>query len=106
MVNFDYLYNPAAAKGVIDKNYFSDEKLGFKVINHGTILPHKDCRVNRKWTWGKGGIVDSAGKFVPESFVHLNVGTSYTPPPDNSSEFRDGNLSRFVLSSLGALYNR
>ena len=64
MVNLDYLYNPAAAKPIFDKNYFVDKKLGFQVIEKGTMLPHKDVYVNGKWTWGKGGIVDSNGNFV------------------------------------------
>ena len=41
MVNLDYLYNPAAAKPIFDKNYFVDKKLGFQVIEKGTMLPHK-----------------------------------------------------------------
>ena len=78
MVNIDYLYNPDRAKKFFDKNYFLDKKLGFQVIENGTILPHKDVWVNGKWTWGKGGIIDNEDNFVKNStFGACKV---YTPP--------------------------
>ena len=80
MVNLDYLYNPDAAKPHFDKNHFVDKKLGYQVIEHGTILPHKDHIVNGKWTWGSGGIIDNNGNFIKESFTHYGVGKAYTPP--------------------------
>lgn len=80
MTNLDYLYNPAAAKEILNKNYFVDKKLGFQVIERGMILPHKDVMVNGKWTWGKGGIIDGKGEFIRSSFVRTGLGGSYTPP--------------------------
>ena len=84
MTNFDYLYNPAAAKPLFDKNYFVDKKLGFQVIEHGTILPHEDNGLGGL-KGALGGIVDSEGKFFGNSFV---IGTTadakYTPPRINS----------------------
>ena len=41
MVNVDYLYNPDDIKDTLDKNHFVDKKLGFQIIEHGIILPHK-----------------------------------------------------------------
>lgn len=82
MVNFDYLYNPEVAKPYFDKNYLIDKKLGFQVIEKGTILPHKDDGyVDGKWTWGKGGIVDSKGEYVKSSSFIGNSESFYTPPP-------------------------
>ena len=80
MVNLDYLYNPDAAKPYVDKNFFVDKKLGFQVIEHGTILPHKDSMVNGKWTWGNGGIVDGNGEYIKSTHVNSSAGSSYTPP--------------------------
>lgn len=78
MVNLDYLYNPAAAKPQFDKNYFVDKKLGFQVIENGTILTHAD---NGHGGLGGalGGIVDSDGKFIGSSFVTNNNSKGYTP---------------------------
>lgn len=78
MVNFDYLYNPEVAKPYFDKNYLVDKKLGFQVIEKGTILPH--VYVDGKWTLGKGGIVDSNGEFIKSSSVIGNSESFYTPP--------------------------
>ena len=83
MVNLDYLYNPDAAKAYFGKNYFVDKKLGFQVIEKGMILPHKDVWVNGKWTLGKGGIVNSNGEFINDSFIHPQISGAYTPPPES-----------------------
>ncbi len=83
MVNFDYLYNPAAAKSLFNRNYFVDKKLGFQVIENGTILPYKKM-IDDKSTkdgWGFGGILDSSGNFIKSSHVQDGAGESYTPPP-------------------------
>ena len=82
MDNFDYLYNPDAAKDRFSKNYFVDKKLHFRIIERGTILPHKDMCVNGKSTWGFGGITDKRGEFIKSSFVHSGVGSAYTPSED------------------------
>ena len=80
MTNLDYLYNPAAAKPYFDKNHFVDKKLGFQIIENGTVLTYKDD--GRGGLMGAlGGIVDSEGKFIGSSYV---MGTTadrkYTPP--------------------------
>ena len=82
MTNLDYLYSPKG-DARFNKKFFSDKKLGFQTIEHGIILPHKDCRVNGVWTWGAGGIIDSAGKFITNSFVRDGVGKAYNPPKDS-----------------------
>lgn len=85
MINLDYLYNPDAAKPYFNKNYFIDKKLGFQVIENGTILPHKritDTDNVRRRIWGAGGIVDGNGEFVKNSFVVNGIGELYTPPPN------------------------
>ena len=79
MINLDYLYNKDAAKDHFGKNHFVDNKLHFKIIERGTILPHKHIYVNGKWTWGFGGIVDSKNNFVKSSFVGSDGGAAYTP---------------------------
>lgn len=79
MTNLNYLYNPNAAKDICDKNHFVDKKLHFKIIERGTILPHKHIYVNGKWTWGFGGIVDNRNEFIENSFVNANVGAAYSP---------------------------
>ena len=80
MINLDYLYNPAA-KPRFDKNYFVDKKLGFQVIEHGTILPHKRTPLGGLMG-ALGGIIDAQKIFIKESFVNkTNKDRSYTPPP-------------------------
>ena len=87
MLNFDYLYNSStrenAHKKFLSQNHFTDEKLGFQVIEQGTVLPYEkefDGKLP-KYGWGFGGIVDSNGKFVEGSHVCHGVGAAYTPPP-------------------------
>lgn len=82
MTNLDYLYNPAAAKDLVGKNPFIDKKLHFRIIERGTILPHKHLYVNGKWTYGFGGIVDRRGEFIKSSFVRYGDGDAYTPTED------------------------
>lgn len=83
MVNLDYLYNPAAAKPIVDRNYFVDKKLGFQVIENGTILPCKFEKVVDRWSWKNywGGIMDSEGKSITGTHVSRGLETIYTPPP-------------------------
>ena len=81
MDNTNYLYSPDKVKERLDKNYFLDKKLGFNVIEHGTILPHKDT--NGKFSGALGGVVYSNGKFVTNSYVYEPSGDKrYTPPPN------------------------
>ena len=79
MTNLDYLYNKDAASDIFGKNHFIDSKLHFKIIERGTILPHKNIYVNGGWTWGFGGIVNARNEFVENSFVHKGAGGAYTP---------------------------
>lgn len=79
MTNLDYLYNPAAAQEFFGKDHFVDKVLHFKIIERGTVLPHKHMYINGRWTWGFGGIVDQRGAFVKSSFVHEGAGEAYTP---------------------------
>ena len=84
MVNLDYLYNPDAAKKFFDKNYFVDRKLGFKIIEHGMILPHKKTIEGQpKNSWGFGGIVDGDGNYVKSSFIsESSTGGFYALQPE------------------------
>lgn len=103
MVNFDYLYNPKAAKPHLEKNYFIDKKLGFQVIEQGTILPHK----GGAGILGLGGIVDREKKFVPSTYTIELFDGAYTPPPRiNSTQLRDRNISWHDVQYLGAYYHR
>lgn len=83
MVNSDYLYNPTAAKVHFEKSYFVDKKLGFQVIENGTILPCKFEKVVDRWSWKNywGGIMDSEGKSIAGTHVSRGLETIYTPPP-------------------------
>lgn len=76
MVNYDGLYNKDYFGDKLkDENHFSTKKLRFKIIENATILPHKTVPD----TLGFGGIVDSNGNFVEESFVHHGIKDIYTP---------------------------
>ena len=79
MTNTNFLYNKDAAKNFFGKDHFVDRKLHFKIIERGTILPHKHFFVNGKWNWGFGGIVDKRNEFVKSSFVANDRGAAYTP---------------------------
>ena len=81
MTNLDYLYNPDAVKDKFDKNYFVDKKLGFSVIERGTVLPHKTISDTdpKRQVWGAGGIVDSQGEYIKGTHVAFHVGEPYTP---------------------------
>ena len=79
MINLDHLYNKDAAVDFFSKNHFVDKKLHFRIIERGTLLPHKEVFVNGRWTWGFGGIVDSKGKFIKSSSVYSGLGGAYTP---------------------------
>ncbi len=74
MNNYDGLYVQSHEKNLL-QNHFADKNLNFKIVENGIILPHKDLPD----TVGFGGIVDSRGKFVEESFVHTGVEGAYTP---------------------------
>ena len=79
LINYDGLYNKDFYNEKIGKNHFTDKNLHFRIIENGTILPHKSLRVNGQWTWGFGGIVDAKGEFIKSSFVNSGAGAAYTP---------------------------
>ena len=106
MINLDYLYNPAAAKDAFNKNCFLDKKLGFQIIENGTILPYETI-INGQYSkdgWGFGGIVDDKGKFVRSSHVYSGAGEAYTPPRINSEQLRNRHLFWVMASCLGTFY--
>ena len=74
MTNYDGLYNKDYYGEILNQKHFSEKKLNFRIIENGTILPHKHLTVNGQWTWGFGGIVDSSGKYLKESFVNSITG--------------------------------
>ncbi|MBQ6758522.1 MAG: hypothetical protein IJP42_05480 [Selenomonadaceae bacterium] len=82
MVNLDYLYNPDAAKPHLGKDFFIDKKLGFQVIENGTIFPYKAVQGS---IWGIGGIFDSEGKFISSSFLREGYQAKVTPPRTDST---------------------
>ena len=79
MTNLDYLYNKDAAPDIFNQNHLADDKLHFKIIERGKILPHKNLYVNGGWTWGFGGVVNARNEFVENTFVHKGAGGAYTP---------------------------
>ena len=76
MVNYDGLYNKDFFGDKLKpKNHFVERKIHFKIIEDATILPHK----NLPDSSGLGGIVDSKGNFIEESFIHHGTTEIYTP---------------------------
>ncbi|MBQ3443225.1 MAG: DUF563 domain-containing protein [Selenomonadaceae bacterium] len=81
MTNLDYLYKPEAAKRFFNFSRFVNKKLGFQIIEHGTILPHRDKNYKgERGQVGFGGIVDAEGRFIRESHIHTGTGGAYEPP--------------------------
>lgn len=81
MTNLDYLYSPDVARELFNKNYFLDKKLGFTIIKHGTILPHRNTIKGQPKRYpGFGGIIDGNGEFVMSSLIRYGEGSYYTPP--------------------------
>ena len=81
MTNLDYLYDKEAVKLSLNKERFVEKKLGYQIIERGTILPHKKI-VDGQTTsdgWGYGGIIDDKNKGIPSSLVHLGAGRFYIP---------------------------
>lgn len=78
MINFNGLYNKEFfGENLKVENHFSDKKLHFKIIENGTILPHKQL-VGVDGV-GFGGIIDSQGNYVAESFLNPKNDGAYTP---------------------------
>lgn len=71
MTNISCLCNKDANENYFTMNRFSDEPLGFKVVEGGTIIPNKRGKISPDW-WGTGGIFDSQGNFVEGSFPTNN----------------------------------
>ncbi|MBR2774476.1 MAG: hypothetical protein IKD73_05730 [Selenomonadaceae bacterium] len=87
MNNTDYLYNQNEVE-VLKENLLDNKKLGFRVIEHGMILPNTRMYddKSKKWIAG-GGIVDSNGKYVEGTHIHARMGGAYTPPRISSTSF-------------------
>ena len=87
MINLDYLYDPEStyfdkvrARSYLNKNYFIDKKLGFQVIENGTILPCKFTS-SAKGSFSLGGMVYNNGEFIKGSHVYEYItDKNYTPP--------------------------
>ena len=74
MLNYEGLYNKNYYGDKLNEKHFLTQKPNFRIIENGTILPHKPLTVNGKWTWGFGGIVDGIGKYIKNSFVYTGWG--------------------------------
>ena len=103
MTNLDYLCNPDAAKEQIEENYFVDKKLGFSVIENGTILPHKEVQIVKGWSWKNqfGGIVDGNGEYVKGSHVASSIHGAYEPPLTRLSAAPKPSFISVCLSARG-----
>lgn len=77
MTNYEGLYNKNFFGDRLYENHFYDKKLHFRIIENGTILPHK--LLNDGWNWGFGGIVDEKNYYIKSSFVTSDAGGAYTP---------------------------
>ena len=101
MINVDYLYNPDAKKSLLDKDYSSDKKLGFQVIEHGNIFPHKmfPCE---GWKYGGGGVFDDQGNFVKDSYENYKAGESYPRP--TKEEIYHSNETVIYLDVFGSCW--
>ena len=77
MINYDGLYNKEYFGEQLKENHFYDKKLHFRIIENGTILPHK--ALTGHWNWGFGGIVDEKNNYIESSFLIGNRGGAYTP---------------------------
>ena len=75
LVNYDGLYNKEYHEDQIKLKHFYDQKLHFRIIENGTVLPFK----NLPTTAGFGGIVDEKGTYIPTSFYNASGGGAYTP---------------------------
>ncbi len=81
MTNLDYLYNKEAVKLFFNIERFVDDKLGYQIIEQGTILPHEKIIDGQRTKdgWGYGGIIDKNNKGIASSLVHLGAGSFYIP---------------------------
>lgn len=75
LVKCAYLYRPETFIDKIAQNHFSRQKLNFKIIDDGTVLPFKFV----PGTPNFGGVVDKDSNFLEETFVHHGIKTAYTP---------------------------
>ena len=78
MVNYDGLYDKKYFGNRLEKDHFSDQKLHFKIIENGTILPFKIINVNEKLLTF-GGVLDETKNFIKGTSVHDGIGAAYTP---------------------------
>ena len=83
MVNYNGLYNKEFFGETLNQNHFHNKKLHFKIIENGTILPHKAIG----GTDGFGGLVDAQGNFIKRSSLHNGIGDAYTPTAEVKNNF-------------------
>ena len=75
MINYDGLFNKNYFGDELFEDHISEKNLNFRILDNATILPH----LSVPGTPGMGGIVDSEGNFIEESFLHHGVTETYTP---------------------------
>ena len=80
MINFDYLFNKDFYKGYINKDFRLKKKLGCEILHDALVLPNDLSIVTGLGWGGGGGVVDSEGKFLHDSFMHpITQDASYKP---------------------------
>lgn len=80
MVNFDYLYKKEFYKSYINKDFRLKKKLGCEILSNALVLPNDMSIVTGLGWGGGGGVVDSEGKFIHDSFMHpITQDASYKP---------------------------
>lgn len=79
LVNYDGLYNKEFFGNKLKPaNHFSEEKLHFRIIENGIVLPFKIININGRLVVF-GGVIDKEGNFINGTSVHNGIGDAYTP---------------------------
>ena len=80
MMNFDYLYKNDLMKRYIGKDLRLNKKLGCEILRNAIVLPNDMSIITGLGWGGGGGVVDSEGKFIHNSFMHpIEQDASYKP---------------------------
>lgn len=74
MTNYDLLYDKDYYGELLYEDYFADKKLGYREIEHGTILPFQRVRDG---TGLGGGILDEDGCYIESTSLHTGFGVPY-----------------------------
>ena len=79
MVNYDGLYNKEYFGDKINatSNHFSSQELYAEIIEDGIILPHINYQTPATPS-GMGGIIDSEGNFIAESYLTPSLKKIYS----------------------------